>query len=187
MSALLKKQVTYYPFLDVAIDVFFSIILYNAFIAFPGWNIHFFLLFFIIFVMLNYWWSARTFHELPKHYIFDFYMLSAVMFIFSIWPESLKSISNFFFMTCLFFFFDALYSLLAIFFHPEKSDERQLLFHFISGGLLAGVYFIATIFIHSLDQFTLLVLFIPYLLYFFINIKLGFFKLTFIDNNKQPY
>ncbi len=123
------KKIQYYGFLDVVVDVFYSIILYNAFLAFPGFNLDFLLMIFAIFVMLNYWWTARNYQELPKYYLFDFYSLVIIMFVFSRWSEYFTNIQGFIGIMVLFFTLDSLYSFLSIRLHSEKKDEKSLIYY----------------------------------------------------------
>lgn len=181
------RRPKYYAFLDVVIDVFYSIILYNAFVAFPGFHLSALLMFFSVFVMLNYWWAARSHSILPKFYIVDFYFISGVMFIFSQWPSHFLDINKFLIVTAVFFGFDAIYSLVDIFAHKEKGGEKGLWFYFISESILSLIYLALSLFVNHLIVNALILLYLPYVIWFIIHLQSGLFKTKLEDNGAQPY
>ena len=134
------KKVHYYGFIDVVIDVFYSIILYNVFMAFPGFGRDFLLMVLALFVMLNYWWTARNYSELPKYYLFDFYSIVIIMFIFTQWSNYFSDIHGFLVIMMTFFAFDSLYSFVSIFVHSEKKDEKSLQYYATAELILTLVY-----------------------------------------------
>ena len=131
----------FYSFLDVVIDVFYSIILYNVFIAFPGFTIESMLMVLTTFIMINYRRGTRNYNEIPKYYLFDVYLITIIMFIFSQWPNYFNNITYFIYILAIFFAIDAIYALLSIFIHKEKRDEPSLKFYFIAELVLALIYF----------------------------------------------
>lgn len=166
------------PFLDLVIDVFYSIILYSAFTAFPGIRIESFLMLFAVMVMINYWWAARSF-EMPKHYIADFYLTIVVMFIFSQWSNYYLDITGFLQVAAILFFVDSLYSALMIPIHKEKKDEPGLRFYFVSELILACAYFIYSIVLTSVNPTSIVLIFLPYLVFYFVTLKKGLTKTKF--------
>lgn len=182
-----KTATKYYSFVDVVIDIFYSIILYNAFIAFPGFRIESFLMLFAIFVMLNYWWAVRSYNEMPKHYLVDFYCITIVMFLFSQWPNYFLSYSHFALATAVFFCFDAVYALIDIFAHGERQDERSLWFYCASELALAAIYFGLSRLFDSVSAVSIVLIFVPYAIWYLMLFKLKFIKTRFIDAGNQPY
>jgi len=187
MAGKNKKQVKYYPFLDVVVDVFFSIIFYNAFMAFPGWKLETVLMVFSIIIMMNYWWVTRTGHEIPKHYLFDVYFIIIPMFIFAQWPTYYTDISMFTYILAAFFGIDAIYALISIWAHKEKNDEPALVFYLKYEMALAVSYFIIAGVITELNWISLLFVLLPYLFFTFVSFKKGYATTKFIDNDNQPY
>ena len=159
-----KKRIKYYAFVDVAIDVFFSIILYNAFISFPGLNLGFALMILAVFVMINYWWISRAFVEEPKYYLIDLYFLTAAMFLFAIWPSYFTNIKLFTLVMALVWLVDAAYSLTDIPAHKERRDERTLRSYFISAIVVSAYYFILYSLVSRLTWESLIFVAVPYLL-----------------------
>lgn len=182
-----RKKVKYYAFLDVAIDVFFSIILYNAFISFPGLNMSFILMILAVFVMVNYWWISRAFTEEPKYYLVDLYFLTVAMFLFAIWPNYFTNIKIFSLIMAIVWLVDALYSLADIPAHKERRDERTLKSYFKTEFIVAAYYFIVYALISSLTWETLIIVVVPYFVWYLIGIKRGIFKIKFVDSGNQPY
>lgn len=181
-------SIKYYAFLDVVLDVFYSIILYNAFIAFPGFKWEAILMAFAIFVMLNYWWEARSFSEMPKHYLFDLYLTTVVMFIFSQWPSYFTDVKSFIIILILFLLFDTAYSIICVFAHKERKDEKTLWNYAGSEFILAIVYAGIFLFITKVPLPVAVVLIIfPYLIFYIIELKLGIINTKFRDDGKQPY
>jgi hypothetical protein len=159
----------YYAFLDVVLDVFYSIILYNAFIAFPGFKWEALLMAFAIFVMLNYWWEARSFYEMPKHYLVDLYLTTIVMFIFAQWPDYFTNAKGFLTVLILFLLFDGIYSILLVFIHKEQKDEKTLWHYAAFEFFLAVIYAAIYLFISKVSLPLAIVLIIfPYLIFYVI-------------------
>lgn len=178
----------YYAFLDVVLDVFYSIILYNAFIAFPGFKWEALLMAFAIFVMLNYWWEARSFSEMPKHYLFDLYLTTVAMFIFAQWPSYFTDVKGFMIVLILFLLFDAAYSIICVFAHKERKDEKALWHYAGWEFLLAIIYGIIFMFIARMSLPAAVILIIlPYLIFYIIELKTGVLNTKFRDDGKQPY
>ncbi|MEM0372811.1 MAG: hypothetical protein QXO69_03180 [archaeon] len=169
-----KKKLRKYPFLDTVVDVFYSIILFSVFSAFPGFGkIESFLMIFAVFVILNYWWASRSIAEVPKHYLSDLYFITVVMFIFSQWSNYFNDFKMFLVVFVIFLFFDAFYSLWNIFLHSEK-EEKPLLKFFFAGEFLLGVIYLAEFFLlNELNAISLVALFLPYLSWVAINFKTG--------------
>jgi len=174
---MVKKK--FYNFLDLAIDVFYGIILFNTFLAFPGININGAFMIFSVFVMINYWWSNRNYPELPKHYLFDFYMITIIMFIFTQWTNYYFNIKGFLSILYLFYFIDGIYSLIAIPLHIEKRDEPSLKFFTKIDFILGGIYLAYSFLLDSMNIFSLLIIVIPYLIILLIELKKGYFKTRF--------
>jgi hypothetical protein len=183
----MAKQPKFYAFLDVVIDVFYSIILYNAFVSFPGLKLESFLMLFAVFVMINYWWDARSDIDMPKHYLGDFYFITFIMFIFAQWPAHFGNVQEFLYVTTLFFFVDAIYARAALAMHLEQADRKSLMFWFKAELLLTIIYGIYSITIAVVTPLSLLLIFLPYLIFFGVNIKKKIFKLKFIDSGNEPY
>jgi len=177
----------YYPFLDVVLDVYVSIILYNVFIAFTGFNLQAVLLLFVMMVIINYWWNSRQYGELPKHYLIDVYFITAVMFIFSQWPNYFSDITKFLYVTAVFFAVDAVYSATAIYAHGETKDHPSLKFFFATEAALAAAYFGLSFVFTSLTWAAVLTVFLPYLAWTAAGVKRGLFRFKFIDTGNQPY
>lgn len=182
-----KRKVKYYQFLDVAIDVFFSIILYNAFISFPGLNASFVLMILAVFVMINYWWISRAFVEEPKYYLADLYFVTIVMFLFTIWPNYFSNIRVFALIMGLVFLVDSIFSIVDVPLHEEVNDEPTLKRYF-KEEIVVAVYYLAMYFyVNSMTITTLALVIVPYLIYFALDVRSGVFITRFIDEGKQPY
>lgn len=181
------KRFHYYSFLDVVVDVFYSIILYNGFVSFPGFNLNGFLLLFSVFFMLNYWWAARSFNEMPKYYLLDFYLISVVMFLFALWPAYFNDFRSFAILTAVILAFDAFYSWLDVYVHREKTDEQKMWFYFKSEILLAITYIIIAAVFPEISSTALIILFAPYLVWYFICLEKGILKTKFLDSGNEPY
>ncbi|MFH0873745.1 MAG: hypothetical protein V1846_02785 [Candidatus Komeilibacteria bacterium] len=177
----------YYPFLDVVLDVFYSIILYNVFIAFPGLRLESLLMVFACLIMLNYWWDARSDTLFPKHYLFDFYAVSVIMFIFSQWPTHFLNLHYFLLITSTFFFADGIYAFIAIYAHKETVDETALKLDVAVELFLGAIYLLFAQIITALTVSTIIVIYVPYLIWFWTNIKRGYFKPKFLNSGNQPY
>jgi len=177
----MKQKAKKYPFLDLVIDVFYSIILYNAFTAFPGFKLEAGLMAVAIFVMINYWWGSRSFLELPKHYIVDFYMITIVMFIFAQWANYFTDVTGFLYVFAVFFAFEAVYSTIDIFAHKEKKDEPSLKFYIIIDSLCAAAYLLEALFIKELTWISLVLIVVPYLIFLGLCIKKKLFRPVFVS------
>lgn len=176
-----NKKPKYYPFLDIVIDVFYSIILYSSFTQFPGFRLEALLMVLSVFIMLNYWWTSRGYKELPKHYLFDFYFIPIIMFIFAQWPSYYLNIKGFAVILAIFFAVDAIYALLSIYAHEEKADEASLRFYFAAEMIIAGVYLMESLVITSPTPLSVLALYVPYLILYAISIKKGLFVKKFVE------
>lgn len=181
------KKIKYYSFLDVTMDIFYGIVLYNAYIAFPGFKIESMLMVLSIIVMLNYWWITRSYAELPKYYLFDFYMIGLIMFIFSQWPNYYFNLPYFIFIITLLFFLDGIYSLLDIYIHKEKKDHKSLYFYFIIEILIGFYYLFSSFVLKETNWFAIVMLFLPYIVFWAMAFKKGLLKTKFIDTENQPY
>jgi len=176
-----NKKSKYYPFLDVVIDVFYSIVLYNAFTQFPGFKIESLLMLLSVFIMLNYWWTSRSYRELPKYYLFDFYFIAIIMFVFTQWSNYYLNITLFVRVLAIFFAVDAIYSLLSIYVHKEKANEASLRFYFATELILAGIFMIESMIFASISLPALLALFIPYIIFYLILLKKKLFITRFVE------
>jgi hypothetical protein len=181
------SQPKFYAFLDVVVDVFYSIILYNAFVAFRGFNLSALLLALSVFIMINYWWTIRSYEHLPKHYLFDFYAITIIMFIFAQWPNYYHDIRHFTYVLAIFFAVDAIYAGLAILIHKESGDEKSLKFYFCAELILAIIYLGAAFILTELTWFNVVFLFIPYFIMYAVAFKKGLIKTKFRDSGNQPY
>ncbi len=177
----------YYAFLDVVLDVFYSIILYNAFIAFPGFKLEALLMAFAVFIMLNYWWVARSFNDLPKHYLIDFYCVVVIMFIFSQWSNYFENLQHFLFVLTAFFAADAIYSLIIYFVHSEKQHKKTILFYVITEAILSLIYGIFSILFQNLSIYSLILILLPYSIFYVVSLKNESIQNKFLDNGNQPY
>jgi len=183
----IKRKPKYYSFLDIAIDIFYGIILYNVFLAFPGLRIEAWLIVFMTWLMLDYWWISRSWQNLPKHYLIDLYFVTAVMFIFSIWPNYVFDFHKFLIVTALFFLVDALYSFVVIFAHEETSDHKALIFYSWYETIQALLYVGFSYLFSSVTPFALICIFIPQIISFIVLVKKGYLKTKFEDTGNQPY
>lgn len=181
------KTPKYYAFLDVVVDVFYSIILYNAFVAFPGLKLSSILMVFSIFIMLNYWWSERSDNQSPKYYLMDFYFIAVIMFIFSRWPNYYTNIQGYIGILAIFFYVDAFYSLMAIPGHQEKRDEPLLKYYFIWEIILGVVYTFLAFYIKTETLGMIILVILPYMMWFVDAIRRNIVQFKFVDNGNQPY
>jgi len=177
----------YYAFLDVALDVYFSIVLYNAFVAFSGLNKQAVLLALAVLIMLNYWWTERSAGGVPKHYLIDFYLTTCLMFGFTVWPNYFGDLSKFLFVAAFLFLFDALHSILAIYVHSERSDEPDLRSYMWADLLAGSAYLIMGWFLKETTWLNLALVWLPYVILMAVFIKRRLLPLKFVDDGDQPY
>jgi len=180
-------QKKHYPFLDVALDIFFSVVLYNYFITFPGFNMRALFLAFSLVVVLNYWWLARSYSVLPKYYLFDLYFVAAIVFIFAQWSYYFNDIGGYLLTLATLFLVDAIYSFLSVYAHKEKRDEPSLRSFFISEILIAIIYFVVYAYARDFTWQVLMAIAIPYALLLWQMFRTKIFKTEFFDNDNQPY
>ncbi len=180
------KRIKHYAFLDVVLDVFYSIILYNAFISFPGLKLESWLMVFALFVMLNYWWIERSFDE-PKYYLLDFYCVSIIMFLFAIWPSHFGNITDFLIITVLVFLMDAVFCLVDLYIHKEQKGRNAEKFYIWTDLVLAAIYGIFIHYLTVIDTLSVILLFAPYMIWFIANVNKHLLNQEFVDNGNQPY
>lgn len=185
MSHMAKTK--YYAFIDVALDIFVSVILYNLFTTFPGFNAQLLLLVFAVLVIINYWWGTRSYFDLPKHYLIDLYFLAMIMFIFAQWANYLDDLRGFLMVATIFFLTDAVFALSGVFLHAEKKDEPSLYFYAVTEIVVAAVYFAMSRLLVDLTPIAAASVFLPYLLLWGATIRRGYFKFKFEDAGNQPY
>lgn len=176
-----KKPFKYHPFLDTALDLFIGFALFNAFAAFNGLGFETILLVFATLVMIDYWWSTRTFHQLPKHYLADFYLITLVMFVFFVWPGQIANPVIFLRLTAAFFFLDALFAFTAIFTHEERQDEDELRFYATTEFFLSAYYLLISFVGFKLGWPLVAALFIPYVGWYTYEIKNGYIPTKFVE------
>lgn len=177
----------YYAFLDVVLDVFYSIILYNAFIAFPGFNLFAILMAFSVFIMINYWWIARSFTSLPKYHLVDFYFTVVIMFIFSQWANYYKSMQSFLVVLTLFWALDSLYELVIYVIHRQRNFKKTIRFDLLFEIALVVVYGSFIPFLRNVTPLNIALIVTPYLIFYFFSLKMGYMTYKFLDNGNQPY
>jgi hypothetical protein len=182
-----KKFSDYYPFLDVVLDVLYSIILYDAFTAFPGFNLAGVLFVFAVFIMVNYWWSSRNFEEFHKHYLIDFYVVTIVMFIVMQWPKYYNDINSFVMVLAAFFFTLAIGSIISLFTHEEKDESKALKTYIMTDGALSIYYTLMIFLIKDASIPSLILIIAPYLIKYLYTIRKGIFRTKFTGADKQPY
>lgn len=165
------KRKKYEPFLDIAMDVLYSIVLYTLFVAFPGLVIETWLMIFAAFLMINYWWAERESGNFPKYYLIDFYFSILVLFLFYLWSNYFLNVTYFLYVTTIFFFVDSVWSVVAIYAHKEKSDEPELKFYFATESILTVIYLVYSFILKSVDFISLMLIFAPYAVWYAMNIK----------------
>ncbi len=176
-----KKPFKYHPFLDTALDLFIGFSLFNAFSAFTEWSVSTVLLIFVTLIMVDYWWSTRTFHQLPKHYLIDFYLITLVMFVFFIWPSHIDNPTVFLLLTSAFFLLDACFAFTAIFIHTERRDESELRFYAKTEFIMSAYYFLLSFVGLELGWSLVMAVFIPYLIWFIYEIRNGYIPTKFVE------
>ncbi|MFA5888852.1 MAG: hypothetical protein WCW47_00300 [Candidatus Paceibacterota bacterium] len=181
------KKIKHYAFLDVVIDVFYSIILYNVFMAFKGFDLNSVLVFFAIFIMMDYWWSARSFSEFPKYYLVDLYFITGLMLVFAQWSNYFDSVQRFVGVLIIFLAIDTIYTISAIFIHKEKIGRKKLWFYFWTELCLTFVYCGLYVLTPILTVIWLMAIILPYLIIDIWGFYVGIEDSEFLDNNEQPY
>lgn len=171
----------YYEFLNVALDVFCGVILYSMFIVFRGFTLSSLLLAFAVFVILDYWWNARSSKDWPKHDLIDFLFVIVIMFIFAQWPNYFGDLQKFLLVLISLLFIDAFFSVASIYVHKE-SHYKKLLWYFAGTELALGAVYTA-IFLLNLPFTFLSVVFviIPYMSVYFMSLKLGYIPTKFVN------
>lgn len=167
----MRKQLD--PFLNIVIDVYFSIVLFSAFTTFPGFNKYSFLMLFSIIIMINYWWVLRSFAHYPKYYLVDFYYITGIMLIFAQWPNYYFDLKSFLIVTAIFYLVDALWDITDIYIHKEHKGKPILTFNAGFEIALAGTYFAYTYILKDINIMTMLLLMLPYAVYFYWSVKKG--------------
>jgi hypothetical protein len=109
------------------------------------------------------------------------------MFIFAQWPTHFTNITEFLYVTALFFFVDTIYAWAAMAMHSEQADDKNLIFWLKTELVLAVVYAIYSLAITALTPLSIILIFVPYLIFFGANIKKKIFKLKFVDSGNEPY
>ncbi len=161
--------------------------LYNAFVAFPGLTKEALLLALAVLMMLNYWWLERSAGGQPKHYLFDFYMTTALMFGFTVWPNYFDQIGKFLLVASFLFLFDGLHSILAIHVHSERSDEPSLKTYMTADLLMGSVYLVLGWVLKETTWTAILLVWLPYAVFMAYFIKRRLLPLKFLDTGDQPY
>lgn len=169
----------YFGFLNIVIDVFYSIILYNVFMAFPGFGPEAFMMLLSTMVVINYWWGTRI-GKVPKYHLIDFYFIAIVMFLFSQWPGQYLNITNFIYIMAAIWAVNAVYTQVDIRLHRTKVDEPYLRTYFRLDACLAIFYLLCSFFITTVDWTSIALLWIPYLAVYAYTLSKGMLPLKFI-------
>jgi len=141
---------------------------------------------FALFVMLNYWWIERSFNE-PKYYLLDFYCVSIIMFLFAIWPSHFANITDFLIITVLVFVMDAIFCLIDLYIHKERKGRTIEKFYIWTDIVLAVIYGIYTHYLSVINPLNIILTFLPYGIWFAMNVKKHLLNQEFIDSGDEPY
>jgi hypothetical protein len=164
----MAKKRRYYAFLDIVVDVFYSIILYNLFATWLGFaDLPATILFaFMFVVVIDYWWAERTVEEIPKYCLTDIYFYTFIFFVLSQIPGHFNDPRAFVLWFMAFIALDLMFSLVdRAVYKVEKAGRKFLNAFIVSYVVLLVVYGLEACFLESPGVVASVLIAAPYLCY----------------------
>jgi hypothetical protein len=175
----MPKRKTHYAFLDAVMDVLYSVVLYNLFVNFPGFeNLATLVLFFFVTVlMINYWWFSRSIAVMPRYFLVDVYFYATVMFIFMRLTGAMADTTAFLGWLTVLFAVDLVYSIVDLMVVRHAKSWLVYLNHFMAWNFaIMLIYFAAYLFIKELTPLLAFALVLPYAAYMAYSFAKGLMK-----------